>query len=49
MYLFNWDSLFKTEKPVRSMELQEEEEEAQKRLKHTENVFGKNLQLKGVC
>ena len=30
------------------MELQEEEE-AQKRLKHTENVFGKNLQLKGVC
>ena len=32
------------------MELQEEEEEeAQKRLKHTENVFGKNLQLKGVC
>ena len=48
MYLFNWDSLFKTEKPVRSMELQEEEE-AQKRLKHTENVFGKNLQLKGVC
>ena len=29
------------------MELQEKE--AQKRLKHTGNLFGKNLELKGVC
>ena len=40
---FKWDSfhavLCKAEQPLRGMEL----------LKHTGNLFGKNLQLKGVC
>ena len=37
----------KAEQPLRGMELQEKE--AQKRLKHTGNLFRKNLQLKDVC
>ena len=38
---------YKAEQPLRGMELQEKE--AWKRLKHTGNLFRKNLQLKDVC
>ena len=37
----------KAKQPLRGMELQEKE--AQQRLKHTGNLFRKNLQLKDVC
>ena len=37
----------KAEQPLQGMELQEKE--AQKKLKYTENLFRKNLQLIGVC
>ena len=37
----------KVKQTLRGMELQEKE--AQKILKHTGNIFRKNLQLKGVC
>ena len=37
----------KVKQPLRGMELQEKE--TQKILKHTGNIFRKNLQLKGVC
>ena len=35
------------EHPLQGMQLQEKE--AQKNLKHTGNLFRKNLQLMGVC
>ena len=37
----------KAEQPIQGMELHEKE--AQKKLKHTGNLFRKNLQLIGVC
>ena len=37
----------KVEQPLQGMELQEKE--IQKILKLTENLFRKNLQIKGVC
>ena len=37
----------KTEQPLQGMKLQEKE--AQKRLKHTGELFRKNLQLTDVC
>ena len=37
----------KGEQPLQGMELQEKE--ATKRLRHTGNLFRKNLQLKDVC
>ena len=37
----------KAEQPLQGMELQEKK--ARKRLQETENLFRKNVQLKGVC
>ena len=37
----------KADQPLRGKELQEKE--AQKQLKHTKNLFKKNLELKDVC
>ena len=37
----------RAEQLLQDMRLQEKE--TQKRLKHTKNLFRKNLQLKGVC
>ena len=39
----------KAEQPLRDMELQEKEAQAQNRLQHTGNLLRKNLMLKDVC
>ena len=46
-FFFNWDSLHAKLKSRYGMELQEKK--STKRLKHTGNMFRKNLQLKDVC
>ena len=47
VYIYIYIYIYIHEQPLQGMELQEKE--AQKRLKHTRNLFRKNLQLIGVC
>ena len=49
IYFFNWDSLHTSLNNHETAWSYIQEKEAQKRLKHTGNLFRKNLQLTDVC